>query len=313
MSEQKKFKTLTLIINLMFIISACGTSTQTESQIGTSVAQTVQAQNSLTEVALLPTLTPAPALEATATSELIATHTIPTDTPAGITNPGCIASANLIAENPPDNTLLKPGDYFWKTWTFANTGSCIWDKSYSLVFWSGERMGGLDSYAIPEEVPSGGTVNISIYLQAPATEGAATGYWRFKTPWGADFGVGPQSSSFYVQIGVALKPKYGITNVSYTLVRDPEQGCPVNVRYTVYATVTANGPLDYGYYWDQSDGNESKVKSEKFKDSGTMTFKREWLIHKDDNPNPRWIQFVLTGSQAYDYGKVIIDNECLHK
>ena len=303
MSEQTKYKTSTLLIIFMFMINACGTSSQTQSQIATSVAQTVQAQNSLTDVALLPTNTPVPPLEITPTPQAILTNT-----PSGISNPGCVTSANLIGENPPDKTLFKPGEYFYKTWTFLNTGTCIWDKSYNMVFSSGDLMGGLASYPIPEEVAPQGTINITIYLQAPATEGTATGYWQLQTPWGANFGVGPQSLAFYVQIGVSAKPKYGITNVEYTLVRDPAEGCPVNVRYIVYATVTANGPVEFSYYWDQSDGNESNVKSDEFKDAGSKSFKREWLINKGDNKKARWIQFVLTGSQAYDYGKVIIDH-----
>jgi len=307
MSEQSKYKIFILLIILVFVISACGTASQTQSEIATSVAQTVQAQNSLTKVSELPSLTPAPTIGLT--PEFISTPEInATNTPALASNPGCVASANLVGEDPPDNLLLKPGDYFWKTWTFINAGSCIWDKSYSMVFWDGDIMGGLGSYAIPEVVAPGGTINISIYLQAPATEGTAKGYWRFQTPWGENFGVGPQSSSFYVQIGVSEKPRYGVTNVEYTLVREPAEGCPVNVRYIVYAKVTTNGPLEFSYYWDQSDGNESGIKSEVIKKAGSLSFRRDWLVNRGDNRKPRWIKFVLTGSQAYDYGKVIFDH-----
>jgi len=305
MSEQSTYKIFIHLIVLMFVTGACGTSSQTQSQIATSVAQTVQAQNSLTKVAALPTDTPVPPVEITSTPELNITDT---PTAAGIANPGCVASANLIGENPPDKTLFQPGEYFYKTWTFLNTGTCAWDQSYSLVFWSGDLMGGLTSYAIPELVAPNGTVNISIYLQAPATEGLATGFWRFQTPWGTNFGVGSQDAAFYAQVAVSTKPKYGITNVQYTLARDPVDGCPVNVRYTVYATVTANGPVEFSYYWDQSDGNESGMKSDKFKEAGSKSFQRDWLINKGDSQKPRWVQFVLTGSQAYDYGKVIIDH-----
>jgi len=305
MSEQSKYRIFILLIILVLVISACGTSSQTQSQIATSVAQTVQAQNSLTEMAALPTNTSTPSLEITPTPELSITDT-PTE--SGIVNPGCVASASLIGEDPPDKTLFQPGEYFYKTWTFLNTGTCAWDQSYSLVFWSGDIMGGLTSYAIPELVAPNGTVNISIYLQAPATEGTATGYWRFQTPWGTNFGVGSEAASFYVDISVAKKPRYGVTNVEYTLVRNPAEGCLVNTRYTVYATVTVNGPLEFSYYWDQSDGNKSQIKTFLVKKAGTQSFKREWQIHKDDNRKPRWIKFILTGSQEHDYGKVIIDH-----
>ncbi|HSO14197.1 MAG TPA: NBR1-Ig-like domain-containing protein [Anaerolineales bacterium] len=302
-----KLKTLPLLTCIALIAASCGTSPlQTESEIATAVAQTVQAQDSLTKVSALPTLTPAPALPATAMPE-----PDPTNTPGQVvSNPGCIASAGLVSESPPDDTIFLPGEYFWKTWTFLNTGTCIWDKSYSLVFWDGEQMGGLVSYPLSDIIEPQETMEISVYLQAPATEGTATGYWRLKAPWGRDFGVGPLDSSFYVRVGVSSNPKYGVTHVDYQLVRDPAKDCPINVRYIVYATVTTNGPLTFEYFWNQSDGNESGFKKYEIKEAGSVTFKREWMISLNDSPNPRWIKFIVTEPEYQDYGPVVIDHDC---
>lgn len=302
-----KLRTLPLLLCVALIAASCGSPpVQSDSEIATAVAQTVQAQNSLTKVSALPTLTPAPALQATSTP-----LTDPTNTPGpAVSNPGCITSAGLVSENPPDDTILLPGAYFWKTWTFINTGTCVWDTSYSLVFWDGAQMGGLTSYPLTEIVQPQGTMEISVYLQAPATEGTATGYWRLKAPWGRDFGVGPLDSSFYVQIGVSSNPKYGVTRVDYQLVRDPAKDCPINVRYTVYATVTTNGPVTFEYFWDQSDGNESGTRSYEVKEAGSVTFKRDWLISLNDSPNPRWIKFIVTKPEYRDYGQVVIDHDC---
>jgi hypothetical protein len=304
-----KNKFLPLMICISVMAASCGSPSQTDTDIATAVAQTVQARNSLTEVSALPTLTPAPVLELSPTPEPI----LPTNPPVEAGNPGCVTSAVLVGENPPDGTIYKPGDYFWKTWTFLNSGTCIWNTSYTLNFWDGDLMGGLTSYPLSEEVAPQDTVNISIYLQAPATEGTATGFWRLKTPWGADFGVGPQSTSFYVQIGVSAKPKYGITDVTFDLVRDPAKDCPQNVMYTVVATVTSNGPVEFDYYWDQSDGNESGVRSYKFKEAGSTIFKREWMIGLGDSPNPRWIQYIITGPKYLEYERVVIDHDCFKK
>lgn len=304
-----KYQLFTLLICISIILASCGSPSQTNDEIATAVAQTVQAQNSLTEVSVLPTLTPAPPPEFTSTPE----SEPASPTPASAGNPGCVASALLIGENPPDGTLFKPGDYFWKTWTFQNTGTCIWDKSYTLNFWGGELLGGYTSYPIPEVVLPEGTVNISIYLQAPTAEGTAIGYWRFKTPWGVDFGVGPQSTSFYVDVSVSAKPRYGITNVTFQLLRDPVKDCPINVRYTVVATVTSNGPVEMSYYWDQKDGNQSAIRTYKFREAGSTTFKREWAISLNDSPNPRWIQFIVTDPVLQEYEKVVIDHDCFHQ
>ena len=302
----RRYNILILLTCIALLASSCGSPAKSDSEIATAVAQTVQAQDSLTEVPALPTFTPAPALQATSTP-----GPGPTSTPGQVSsNPGCTVSAVLVGENPPDDTAFMPGEYFWKTWTFVNTGTCVWDTSYSLVFWSGEGMGGLASYPLTEDVQPNETMDISIYLQAPATEGTKIGYWRFRSPWGADFGAGPLSASFYVQIEVSAEPQYGVTTVNYQLVRDPAEGCPANVRYTVYATITSNGPLEFEYYWDQSDGNESGVKELELTNAGSTTISREWMIGRGATPNPRWIQLIITAPKYQEYEKVTILNNC---
>ena len=123
MFEFQKNRALFAVSILAFVVSACGGSAQSQIDISTAVAQTVQAQNSLTKIAEVPTLTPVPLAEITATSDLIATNT----TAPIVGAPGCTTSAKLAAENPPDGTLLKPDENFWKTWALENTGTCTWD------------------------------------------------------------------------------------------------------------------------------------------------------------------------------------------
>jgi len=212
----------------------------------------------------------------------------------------------------PDGTVLPPGRNFDKVWAVQNTGTCTWDSTYSLVFKSGDLLDGLISYPIPGSVIPGETGDISIYLKAPPTTGTFTGYWHIVTPWNAPFGVGPLSSPFYVKIVAtdAKKIKYGITSVTYEIVRNPEEGCPVNVRYTVYATITTNGPLELEYYWDQSDGNESGRKPMVFTEAGSNTISREWMVGRGDSPRPRWMQIIVTGPTLQYYDKAIWPNNC---
>ena len=308
MFELQKNKVLFTVSILAFIVNACGGSSQSQIDISTAVAQTVQAQNSLTKIANAPTLTPVPSVAIIATTDLVATNT-----PAPVVGaPACTTSARLAAENPPDATLLKPSENFWKTWTLENTGTCTWDSTYNLVYHSGDLMGGLTSYPLPEVVAPGVSKNISIYLKSPDTDGTYKGNWYIQTPWNTYFGVGATSDPFYVEIAVssAKKPAYGITSVTYKLIRDPEKGCPVNVVYTVYATITTNGPFELAYYWNQSDGNHSGVKNMKFTQAGSQTISREWMIGKVNNPNPRWMQIILTGPTYQEYDKVVYVHEC---
>ena len=208
MYDFNKKKLLITITLSMFILSACGSAAQTQNEIATAVEQTVQAQNSLTKVAALPTWTPAPTLDLTATPPTDTTTT-PTTAPL-VGAPDCTVSARLVSETPPDNVLLRRGENFWKTWSLENTGTCTWDQTYKLVYVSGDLMGGLISYPLPEMVKPGETKQLSIYLKAPEAEGTTTGYWQIQTPWNAYFGVGPASSPFYVQVVVsnASQPAY---------------------------------------------------------------------------------------------------------
>lgn len=308
MFEFHNKKKLILLSILTIIMTACGSSAQDQANISTAVAQTVIAQNSLTELASLPTLTPAPSLETTILPDVIATGT----PPPAVGAPGCTVSARLAGEDPPDNTLLKVGDYFWKTWTLENTGTCTWDSTYKLAYKSGDLMGGLVSYPLVETVAPGEAKNISIYLKAPDTEGSYTGYWYIQTPWNVTFGVGPTSDPFYVKIVAsdAKKLKYEITSVTYKIVRTPETGCPVNVLYTVYATITTNGPYEMQYYWEQKDGNESARKSLVFTEAGSITVSREWMVGRGDSPNPRWMQIVVTDPIFHYYDRAVWPNDC---
>jgi len=309
----QKIKFISLLTSLAVAASACSNASQNQSEIETAVVQTVEAQNILTKVSAPPTLTPVSSPQESPTLPPASPlETEPTNTPMAGANPGCVASASLVAENPPDEILFSPGEYFWKTWTFLNTGTCYWDQSYSLVFWDGDIMGGLGSYPLPKGVAPNETFDISIYLQAPVTEGITSGYWRFKTPWGENFGVGPQNQSFFVQVNVSTNlKKYEVISVTYKLDRDPPTGCPLNVRYTVTANVTTNGPTDFDYRWDQSDGNETGIKHYEVDSAETVSFKREWLISLNDNPVPRWINFIITGPKYKDFGPIVWEHDCL--
>jgi hypothetical protein len=310
MSEFRRFRVLTVLVSSILLVSACGPSAQGDSAISTAVAQTVQAGNSLTKIASLPTLTPQVNLPA----QTPVSGSTPTTAPTSVSapsDPNCV-KASLVGENPPDGVLMNPGQYYWKTWTLMNTGTCTWNPSYSLIFWNGDLMGGLTSYPLNDEVSPNEQKDISIYLKAPDTEGTFTGYWRIQTPWNSNFGVGPSDEPFYVKVVVSnsLDANYGIANVGYNLVRDPLGGCPTNVRYTLYVTITTNGPYKFNYVWMQSDGNNTHEKPMEFTEAGSKTISREWMVGKGDSPNTRWIQFVVTSPKYQEYDQAKFENLC---
>jgi hypothetical protein len=312
MFETGKYRVIAILVGMTMLISACGNSAGEQASISTAVAQTIQAGGSLTAVASLSTATPQPVPTFSAGTPL--PSDAPTSGPAQTVvppDPNC-AKASLVAENPPDDVLVNPGQTFWKTWTLKNTGTCTWTAAYNIVYASGDLMGGLASYPLNDDVAPGEQKDISIFLKAPDAEGSATGYWKLQSPWNSTFGVGPSGEPFYVKVNVsnATELPYGIAKVDYNLVRDPTGGCPTNVRYTLYVTVTSNGPTKFNYVWHQSDGNNTHEKSMEFTEASSKTISREWMVGKGDSTNTRWIEFVATSPEYREYGKAEFENLC---
>ena len=125
----------------------------------------------------LPALTPSPtvaALEKTLTSTI----------PAPQTNLISVKdSASFVSENYPDNSVLKPGEKFVKTFKIKNAGSIPWPTSYSLVLDAdpqNETLGSPSQINLPQETPPGGIVSLSIPLTASTVPGTYTVYWALK-------------------------------------------------------------------------------------------------------------------------------------
>ena len=161
----------------------------------TVAAETVSAH--LTEVSLAtptlpPTNTPVPPT---------ATHT-PTASPQPTATIDCDDSSEFVTDvTVPDNTAMTPGQSFTKTWRLRNSGNCDWTTSFDAVFIDGSSMGGPASVPLPGMVPPDTTIDISIKLTAPTTNGVHRSNYRMRNASGALFG-----SQFYVQVFVGPTP-----------------------------------------------------------------------------------------------------------
>lgn len=295
-------------------IAGCSPFRPQQAAIATFVAQTVEASRLLPSPSATPLTTPVvtPSLTPPAVTSL------PSPTPTTASGGawlGCL-QAELIGEEPVDKALftpngaLKSGAPFYKHWYIRNAGTCTWDTSYKVRFVDGDLLGGAYVYNLPAVVPPQGVLDLAILFQAPTSPGTYKGRWILESPNGIQFGVGPQKIPFWIEIVVSDVEKYAVVSIRFRVEKDTSR-CPANVKNTVYAEITVNGPVTVTYQWFQSDDNESGVISLEFKGAGTKTISREWQSHPIANPsNPRWMQLVIhqPNNQAWD--KVYLDFTC---
>jgi hypothetical protein len=289
--EMKKFTRLfNLLIVTAFLLGACNLPKSGQSAQGgalTAAAQTMQAQLlTLTALApgqatLTPTLTIVPSPPATLTP------IPPSATVVASATPTCDLGKFISDVSFTDGTIVTPGQAFTKTWKLQNIGACAW-LGYSLVFDTGDAMGGAAASAIPTTVQNG-YVDVSVNLTAPATPGTYRGYWRIRNAAGNLFPIvsGFQGKSFYVDIKVQITATAtGPTSTgtpptatSTSLTPSPTNTTPIvfavtSVGFNVTGTcgsfhatvgITVNGAGTVNFHKIFSDGGTDSTP-------GTMTF-----------------------------------------
>ncbi|HLO31810.1 MAG TPA: NBR1-Ig-like domain-containing protein [Anaerolineales bacterium] len=133
--------------------------------------------------------------------------------------PSCHDSALFVEDvTYPDNTHVSAGEKITKTWKLQNTGTCTW-VGYTVAFVSGDKMGSPDSVPVPE-TKAQSSVEVSIDLIAPSSDGAYTGNFELRDAEGKAIPLGTQPT-FWVKImigedlvGSAIEKSIG--NCSYT-------------------------------------------------------------------------------------------------
>jgi hypothetical protein len=207
---------------------------------------------------IIPTLPPQNALPSQTTA---AAHSIPSITPLPILLTVTSTSAPTYCDwaafikdvTVADGTTFAPADQFTKTWRIQNIGTCTWTSAYSLVFSSGNSMGGPTSVRLPGNVNPGETVDLSVKLSAPSALGSYQGYWFLRNASGVLFGLGNSAQKpLYVDIKVS-----GSLTTIFDLVTEychadwrsaaGDLGCPGNVNGKKgYAIDITNPQLENG-------------------------------------------------------------------
>lgn len=163
----------------------------------------------LTQTALPPTAT----LTSTATlvpseTPILATVT-PTATATNTPLP-CNAVQYVSDVTYVDDSEVKAGTSFTKTWRLKNTGSCTWTADYRLIFASGDAMSAAaETVLTTGQTPPGETLDASVALVAPEGAGTYRGAFKLRAPDGTTFGIGASGAeAFWVQVVVVAPPVF---------------------------------------------------------------------------------------------------------
>ena len=322
MTAKQQYLLMVLLCSLALTLNACGASTSNQSVIATSVAMTVQAQNTQT-AQFIPTSAPStdvptPVLSPTA----FTTIAPPTAPPTFSGNVKPCYSANWISDvTIPDGTIVAPGATFWKTWRVLNSGSCSWNNTYKFVFISGDIMGGAYVYNFPGVAAPGQNVDIPIELFAPKDNGTYTGYWKIQAPDKTIFGVGQYSQSLSVTVkvvaGAGTPPGnfrtptiYGVANVTYDTSVATRRCTTANTFYDPVAYITSNGPVTVYYDWIQSDGHSYRNRKIIFTSASTKSVSYEWSQGIGSSTNPRWVQVIITDPTYQEWPEATLPILC---
>ncbi len=269
--------------------------------VQTGAALTVQA--ALTSAGPASSSTPAPFPTVPTATPTVAS---PTSAPAASATTACDAAGFVADVTYPDGTEVNAGDNFTKTWRFRNVGSCSWTPSYALVFTGGDAMAGPAAQSLAGNVNPGQTVDLSVSLTAPATDGDYTGNWGIRNAAGVIF------SKFWVKITVgATSPSpsaFAVVHVTYTystVNNGSYQNCP-----NVTASITTNAAGDVQYHFTRSDGASAPVQTLHFASATTQDVSEAWYLPTAAGTASRWIGIYIDSPNHQDFGHQTFTSTC---
>jgi len=219
MNNRKSYiKILLFLFGLIIMTGACNLPSRQVDMRPTYAAETVQARLTLGPVDNSIPDSPLPTATTALPSPTEGGPATPTNTPIPPTetNIPCDRAGFVSDVTVPDGTIFSAGESFTKTWRLKNLGTCTWEPNYKLLFKDGDAMGGPASQQLTTgSVAPGQTVDISVNLVAPSTDGTYKGFWLLRAESGIVFGIGASGQSpFYIEIKVGEPPPTAIPPLS---------------------------------------------------------------------------------------------------
>jgi hypothetical protein len=183
-----RIASILLIGVLITLLFSCGTNSEKQTDAGdVNVARTEAVAtfaSSLTETLVaVPSASPTRTVEPTFTPEegTATLESTPTANP-------CYNLLYIEDVTIPDNTQMKPGETFTKTWLVQNTGGCAWRSGFTFQHVGGDLMRG-NTVTLTEAIQTGSKREISVQLVVPSGQnGLIQSAWRMADDSGNFFG-----------------------------------------------------------------------------------------------------------------------------
>lgn len=189
---KKSFPVLFLLLIFAILLSSCNLPTRNAAKpsgpdaVKTAAAETVSVQltemgtdneNDQSEPGITVTVTPSETPD-------ISTPT-KTSSPTATSIPCDFAHFEASGETVLDGTEFGKNESFTKTWRFKNVGTCAWTNTYEIFFYSGDQLGAPAKVPIGGNVSPGQTIDVSVTMTSPNSEGEYWSYWRLRNSSGS--------------------------------------------------------------------------------------------------------------------------------
>jgi len=202
---------------------------------------------------------------------------------------------------------MDPNEEFTKTWRLLNSGTCSWTPAYAVVFSSGSAMNGPASQALTGNVNPGQTIDISVSLKAPASDGDYTGWWKLRDAGGVLF------SQFYVEIAVDAGGggggggggAFAVTSVSYDLSTWGAKNCP-----RIVAHITTNKAGTVTFHWKRQDAEQNTTFDLVFGAAGTQNTNYDWNRGNTHEGVDTWVSLVIDEPNHQEFAQFALDEAC---
>lgn len=231
-----------------------------------------------------------------------------------------------------DGTRIEAGETFTKTWLLRNDGETTWNEDFTLVFDTGDQMGGPNRQELTVEVPPGETVEISVELTAPTEAGEYTGLWLLEDEMGNTFGTGTDAkSAFWVAIvveesatteeGGTAEPEDandgdGSTVTAATLTVDQTSytgSCSVDLNFN--GVIASDGPGSFTYEFQAGVDNAAfefalpGSQDVTYEAEGSHQFSVSFTLTVENDVSG-WAQLVISEPNDFTSNRVNFTVDC---